>query len=211
MATKTHGAAPHGSHGDVRPGGRTERNRLAVLRATLDELAARGYADLTVDAVAERSGVHKTTVYRRWGSVDGLVAAALTLALSDDWQAPDTGSLAGDLRALAREVAGTFGDPESSALPTAAILAAFQSAPAAEALRAFYADRHERCAVLAARAVDRGELPPGTDPVAVVRAACAPVFYRLFITREPVDDTVADAAAATAIIAARNGAFERGA
>ncbi|WP_158888862.1 TetR/AcrR family transcriptional regulator [Amycolatopsis anabasis] len=193
--------------GNRRPGGRTERNRLAVLRATLDELGAHGYPALTVEAVAERSGVHKTTIYRRWGSAEGLVAEALALAVEDDWAAPDTGSLEGDLRALNHLIVRSFTDPRESALPVAAISAAFQSDRAAGALREFYADRTGRTAEIARRAKARGELPADTDEAEVVRTACAPLFYRLFITREPVDDTVADTAARAAALAARAGAF----
>jgi AcrR family transcriptional regulator len=46
--------------------GRGPKVRAAVLAATLEELAAVGYAALTVDDVARRAGVHKTTIYRRW-------------------------------------------------------------------------------------------------------------------------------------------------
>ncbi|WP_020671151.1 TetR/AcrR family transcriptional regulator [Amycolatopsis nigrescens] len=193
--------------GQRRPGGRTERNRLAALRATLDELAAHGYQGLTVEGVAERSGVHKTTLYRRWGSAEGLVAEALALAVEDDWRPADTGSLEGDLRALTRLIAQSFTDPAESALPIASISAAFQSERGAQALQSFYADRHRRGAEIVHRAIERGELPADTDPVEVLRTASAPLFYRLFITREPVDLAVADAAANTAAIAAKAGAF----
>ena len=84
--------------GTRRPGGRTERTRLAALNATLELLGERGYAELTVEAVAERSGVHKTTLYRRWESAEGLVAAALLIGTEQEWDAPDTGSLAEERR-----------------------------------------------------------------------------------------------------------------
>ena len=60
-----------------RPGGRTARTRRAVLEATVAELAAHGYGALTVERVATRAGVHKTTLYRRWGGKQGLVAEAV--------------------------------------------------------------------------------------------------------------------------------------
>jgi AcrR family transcriptional regulator len=191
----------------TRPGGRTERTRLAVLQATLDELAERGYAALTVEAVAERAGIHKTTLYRRWRGAEGLVAEALLLGVEQDWKAPDTGTLEGDLAGLTRELVYWFTDPAVSALPTASVSSGFQSEQAADALRVYYADRHERCAEIVARAVDRGEAPVGTDPIEVVRAACAPIFYRLFVTREPVTDAIADAAARSTAIATKAGAY----
>ncbi|MGC7096896.1 TetR/AcrR family transcriptional regulator [Amycolatopsis lurida] len=193
----------------TRPGGRTERNRVAVLQATLDVLAETGYPGLTVDAVAERSGVHKTTLYRRWGSAEGLVAAALLFGIEHAWEVPDTGSLEADLSAMNRELTTYFTDPAKSALPMASVASAFQSAKAADALREYYADRHRNGAAMAERAIARGEIPADTDPVEVMRQAAAPVFYRLFVSREPVDFAVADRAARAAVLAARAGAFPR--
>ncbi|MFE0025684.1 TetR/AcrR family transcriptional regulator [Amycolatopsis sp. NPDC059021] len=193
--------------GTQRPGGRTERTRLAVLHATLDLLAERGYSELTVDAVAERSGVHKTTVYRRWKSAEGLVAAAFHLGTEDDWTAPDTGSLAGDLYEMLAELVGYFTTPGMRELPTASILAAFQADLAAGALHDFYQDRHARCAVITTRAIARGEAPSGTSPDEVVRAASGPIFYRLFISREPLSLDDARLAARAAAAAAAAGVF----
>ncbi|WP_443058018.1 TetR/AcrR family transcriptional regulator C-terminal ligand-binding domain-containing protein [Streptomyces sp. KLMMK] len=193
--------------GTVRPGGRTARTRAAVRDAVLAGLVEYGYPGLTVEYVAEQSGVHKTTLYRRWGGVEGLVADALDLAGEDTWTPPDTGTLRGDLRALAQQVVDTFGDPAAGAAPAAFIAAAFQSERAAEALRAFYAERFARCAPLVERAAARGEVPAGTDHGSLARAVSAPLFFRLFITREPLDDTVAGQAADAALAAARAGVF----
>lgn len=187
-----------------RPGGRTARTRAAVRDATLAELAAYGYAGLTVEAVAARSGVHKTTVYRRWGGVDGLVVDALALADEDDWAPPDTGSFDDDLRELTREVVATFtGTPASAAF----VAAAFQSARAAAALHDFYAERHRRAEVVVTRAVARGEVPEGTDAGAVVKAAVAPFYYRVLIAGEAPSEELADRSAAAIAHAARAGVY----
>ncbi|MFJ7068377.1 TetR/AcrR family transcriptional regulator C-terminal ligand-binding domain-containing protein [Streptomyces sp. NPDC101115] len=195
--------------GSRRPGGRTARTRAAVRDAVLTGLAEHGYPALTVEYVAEHSGVHKTTLYRRWGGVEGMVADALALAGEDEWKAPDTGSLAGDLQTLAGEVAEAFADPARAAAPTAFVAAAFQSAQAADSLRAFYEERFRRCEPVVERAVARGEAPAGTDAGAVVRAVSAPLFLRLFVTREPVDTAVADQAARMVLAAVQAGAFTR--
>ncbi|MEU8638825.1 TetR/AcrR family transcriptional regulator [Amycolatopsis sp. NPDC048633] len=193
--------------GTRRPGGRTERTRLAALNATLELLGERGYAELTVEAVAERSGVHKTTLYRRWESAEGLVAAALLMGTEQEWTAPDTGSLEGDLRGINLELVHYFTSPGERELPTASISAAFLSPRAADALQEFYVDRHARSAVVVDRAVERGEVPPGTDAVEVVRVACGPIFYRLFVSREGVTPADADLAAKAAAAAAKAGVF----
>jgi AcrR family transcriptional regulator len=193
--------------GTRRPGGRTERTRRAALDATLELLGERGYAELTVEAVADRSGVHKTTLYRRWESAEGLVAAALLMGTEQEWAAPDTGSLEGDLRAVTVELVRFFTEPGLRELPIASISAAFLSPRAADALREFYVDRHARSAAIVERALARGEVPPGTDAVEVVRVACGPVFYRLFVSREGVTPEDAALAAAAAAAAARAGVF----
>lgn len=185
-----------------RPGGRTARNREAVRDATLAELAEHGYAGLTVEAVATRSGVHKTTVYRRWGGVDGLVVDALALADEDDWTPPDTGSFERDLRELAREVVRSFGPAQ-----TAFVAAAFQSERAATALHAFYAERYRRAEEVVMRAVARGEVPAGTDAGAVVKAAVAPFFSRVVIAGEQASQELADQSAAAVAHAARAGVY----
>ncbi|MEU8681938.1 TetR/AcrR family transcriptional regulator C-terminal ligand-binding domain-containing protein [Streptomyces sp. NPDC048611] len=219
------GSAP--SPGTRRPGGRTARTRAAVRDAVLAGLTEHGYPGLTVEYVAAHSGVHKTTLYRRWKDVEGLVADALDLAGEDSWVPPDTGSLEGDLRALTREVITSFTDPAVAASGSAMIAAAFQSERAAGALRAYYTERFARCEAVVERAVRRGELPAspgageagvagaatdaapqhGIDAGAVVRSVSAPLFFRLFITREPVDDSVAEQAVAATLAAARAGAF----
>ncbi|MEK9523025.1 TetR/AcrR family transcriptional regulator [Streptomyces venezuelae] len=191
----------------MRPGGRTARTRAAVRDAVLSGLTEHGYPALTVEYVAEHSGVHKTTLYRRWGSVEGLLADALELANEDAWTPPDTGTLSGDLRALAHEVVDAFGDPAAAAAPTAFVGAAFQSPRAAQALQAFYTERFRRCEVVVDRAVGRGEAPRGTDAGAVVRAVSAPLFLRLFVTREPIDGPLADQTARTVLAGVEAGAY----
>ncbi|MFI0790109.1 TetR/AcrR family transcriptional regulator C-terminal ligand-binding domain-containing protein [Streptomyces lydicus] len=202
-------AAP--TPGTRRPGGRTARTRAAVRDAVLAGLSEHGYPGLTVEYVAEHSGVHKTTLYRRWKDVEGLVVDALDLAGEDSWLPPDTGSLEGDLHALAQEVVTSFTDPAVAASGSAMIAAGFQSERAAEALRAYYAERFARCEALVERALQRGELPTpatgGVDAGALVRAVSAPLFFRLFITREPIDDALAGQAVAAALAAARAGVF----
>lgn len=170
-------------HG-VRPGGRTARVRAAVIAATYAELAERGMDGLTVDAVATRAGVHRTTVHRRWGDVGGLLAAALDASTDDDWAPPDTGSLEGDLASLAEEVRVALAEPDS--VSAAVIAASFRSAAAAEALRRFLDDRYARCVVVVERARERGEVASSCVSLEVLVAATAPVYHHaLLLGRVP--------------------------
>ncbi|WP_379508003.1 TetR/AcrR family transcriptional regulator [Nonomuraea zeae] len=188
-----------------RPGGRSARVRDAVRQATLGELAEHGFRGLTVENVAERSGVHKTTVYRRWGSVAGLISDALELAKDEPWPIPDTGSIEGDLRGIVQLVRSGFDDPELGPVSAAFVAAAVQDADAARALHEFFVARHEQSAEVVRRAITRGELPDVIDVREVIRVAVAPVYYRLFVAHEPVTERDADRAADAALAAARAG------
>src|SRR3954452_25418018 len=94
--------------GASRPGGRTARTRTAVFDAALAELVEHGFDQLSVEGVAVRAGVHKTTVYRRWGNKGELVAEALRDAADSSLATPDTGDVADDVRAMSHAVLATM-------------------------------------------------------------------------------------------------------
>ncbi|WP_249359140.1 TetR/AcrR family transcriptional regulator [Nocardia cyriacigeorgica] len=190
-----------------RPGGRSARVRDAVREATIAELAEHGYPGLTIENVAKRSGVHKTTVYRRWTNPEGLIADALDLAATEPWPIPDTGSLDGDLHAIVELVRTGFADPQAGPISTAFITAAMQNPAAATALNAFFTARHAQSAQVIHRAIGRGELPATVDAHAVIRFAVAPIYYRLFISHEPVTEADTESATRAALAAARAGAL----
>ncbi|MFJ6211739.1 TetR/AcrR family transcriptional regulator [Streptomyces sp. NPDC092296] len=186
-----------------RPVGRGPKVRAAVLAATLTELAETGYAALTVDNVAQRAGVHKTTVYRRWQDRETLVVAALTEHIAADIPIPDTGAVETDLRLLARGLIGWATSPSGRAVLSVMLSDAIRLPEVAEARRHIFEDRVRRAAPVIVRAVERGELPGGTDPAEVVRTLAAPVYFQLLITGEPLDEAAADRAARIALAAAR--------
>ncbi|WP_184503025.1 TetR/AcrR family transcriptional regulator [Streptomyces botrytidirepellens] len=193
--------------GTVRPGGRTARVRAAVLRATGDTLAEQGFAHLDLADIARRAEVGKTTVYRRWGTVTGLVADLLTDMAEQSLPRTETGSLLGDLTANARLVRRTLTDPRQGALFKAVIAAATCDPRTAEALHRFYELRIQEWAPCVQQAIDRGEVPEGTDPHEVIRAVSAPLYYRLLTSGIPLDEAAADRAAEAAVAAARAGAY----
>ncbi|MEV0280319.1 TetR/AcrR family transcriptional regulator [Streptomyces sp. NPDC050610] len=202
----------------VRPVGRGRKAQAAVRAATLAELLDRGYADLTVEGVAQRAGVHKTTVYRRWKNRESLVVDALAEHFATDIPIPDTGSVEGDLRALAQALVQSMTSPVGRAVQTAMLSDAGRLPEIAEARRGVLADRFRRAEPVVARAVERGELPADTDPAALFRTLAAPVYFRLLISADQVAEGaenaedaegVADETVRVALAAARAGALAR--
>lgn len=193
--------------GTVRPGGRTAKVRTAVLEATQDALADSGFHALNLDRIAAAAGVGKTTVYRRWGSAVGLVTDLLRDMAEQSLPAAHTGSLDGDLRANARLVLDTLTDARMGPVFRAVIAAAACDEQCADALRGFYATRLREWAPVVERGVAQGAVPAGTDPLELLRAVSAPLYYRFAVSREPLTPDTAESAAAAALAAARAGAF----
>lgn len=161
--------------------------RETVLAATIDAIADGGFANLSIDDVARRAGVHKTTVYRRWETREALVLAALLERSADRVVVPNTGSFAGDLHALLSAVVANI----TSRIGRAVLLTLSAEGPHSAELdrlrREFWATRFELTAVIVDRAVERGELPPSTDAKRVIELAIAPLYLRALVTGDPID------------------------
>src|SRR6201986_3085950 len=93
---------------------RGEHVRQTVLAAAFEELAANGFDGATVAGIAKRSGVHETTVYRRWVTRENLLVAALLERSADLIPTPDTGSTRRDLLAIARGVIAYMRSPTAT-------------------------------------------------------------------------------------------------
>jgi AcrR family transcriptional regulator len=153
--------------------------------------------------------VHKTTVYRRWGSKSELVRQALAATAQSMIEVPDSGTAGEDLRLLSRAVQATLGSPRGAAT-TRTVLAGAGASPEIRAMMArFWETRLAAISAIIDRGVARGELPAGTEPAGVMHAVAAPLFYRLLVTGEPLTPEHADETAAAALAAARAGVFSR--
>jgi AcrR family transcriptional regulator len=193
--------------GTTRPGGRTARTAAAVLAAAIEELSVRDYADISVESIAARAGVHKTTVYRRWGSKVEIIRQALVGAASEHIHVPDTGSVDSDLLLLARAVQAVLSAPQGAAILTGLIVGGLASAELAGVMRQYWAVRLEAISVIVDRAVSRGELPAGTNPAALMRTLAAPLFYQLLVARAAVTEADANLSTAATLAAAKAGVF----
>lgn len=194
------------SHGSARPGGRTARIRASVLAAALDELDAAGYAALTLDKLAARSGVHVSTIRRRWRTVGGVIADLLAQH-STTIPLPDSGDLRQDLHELAQAIADFHAVRRNRNLIEAVVAAAAQDPHISDIVRGSFTAGIEHVTQLVRRAVDRGELLPHTDANEVIAALSAPFYYRLIILRSLIDARLVHTSAEAAYRAARAGVF----
>jgi AcrR family transcriptional regulator len=169
---------------------RGEHVRQNVLAAAFEELAANGFDGATVAGVAKRSGVHETTVYRRWVTRENLLLAALLERSAEAIPAPDTGSTREDLLAMVRGVIAYVGSAEGTAVLRAALLPVDDAY--AGAREAFWARRLDALSPVVMRGIERGDVRADIDARLLLEMLVAPIHGRLLLTGEPVDDDFAE-------------------
>ncbi|WP_263577611.1 TetR/AcrR family transcriptional regulator [Actinotalea sp. M2MS4P-6] len=170
---------------------RVARSRAAVLAAATELLAERGVAGTTIEAVAARSGVAKTTIYRQWPDQHALVLDAFDTVLPVT-PAPDTGALRGDLLAIVSGLARALVSSPAATLMPALIDAAERDPGFADLHHREAARRHEAVREVVQRARDRGEVGDDVDLDDLLDALAGPLFHRRYVTGRPLDDRTAE-------------------
>jgi len=180
-------SSPVSSAPRPRLGGRSARVRAAVLDAAFAELDEHGYGGFSIESVARRSGVHKTTIYRRWPTREALLVSALDSRTDRDVAIPNNSSLRGDLLQFGELVHGRLTSRQGNAMLKSLIAAVEESPEVLEKVRAFWRARLDVGAALLARGIERGELPSDTDADLLLEAFLAPIYLRVLFPHKPVN------------------------
>lgn len=170
----------------AQPTRRSQRERN-ILRATLEELAGADYGTLSIDNVAKRAGVNKTTVYRKWPTKAELVGSAL-LALAEQISVgPSSGSLRGDLLEIGRRLLNVALSLEGQGLARLHVLR--RPEPELAGTIALLRERRsQKLEHLLAAAVERGELAPDADLSLLLDMLGGLLHVRLFVKGLGVDE-----------------------
>ena len=161
----------------------------AILQATLDLLAEVGYESMSIEAIASRAGVGKTTIYRRYTSKEELVADAIE-SLRDDLAIPDTGSFWGDMDILINTAAKKIDSPLGRQTLALIISTASSNPQFAEVYWIKYTKlRREAFAKILERAKSRGEIHKDADVDLIIDLVSGSLYYALIFkpTTEPVE------------------------
>jgi AcrR family transcriptional regulator len=162
---------------------RGARARERVMRAALDVLADHGMPGLTMEAIADRAGASKATVYRHWPSPAALLVDAMDLTFQP-LPLPTTGQLRTDLVELLSRFEDLLGGQAFPRL-MAAVVDAAEREPALARLHVQLTERRrEPGREVLARAQRRGELPASADLELAIDLLSAPLFYRRFIAHQ---------------------------
>lgn len=181
-------------------GGRREPAGAAVLQETVtgaiseamfDELADKGYARMTIDAVARRARVGKAAVYRRWRG-KGPMVIDLVGAVAREYapDVPDAGSLEADVRAFLDLVVEQVGDARARRIVLDMVTEATRDPELGEALRTAVAvPRRAAAGAIISRAIERGEIRGEADREIALDLIVSPLLFRLLLSDAPAADT----------------------
>ncbi|MFD8246919.1 TetR/AcrR family transcriptional regulator [Nocardia sp. NPDC059691] len=157
----------------------------------LEAVEEHGVDKVGIPDISRRAGVRDSSIYRRWRTRENLVLDVMLSASERTLPLPDTGSLRGDLTSFATALIAYLQTPLGTGLARALAFIT-DSEQIAEARKTFWETRYEANQAMVTRAVERGELPVGTDTRTVIETLIAPIHFRHFLTHEPMDDRFVD-------------------
>jgi AcrR family transcriptional regulator len=166
---------------------RVQRSRERVLTSAFDLLGESGVSGFTIDEVARRSGVAKTTIYRHWPSREALVLEAAS-RISAAIDVPDTGSVHGDVTVILNNLGGLLGTARWSSVVPSIVDVAERDPEFAVVHGGIQRGHASPLREVLVRAAGRGELPATTDPAHLISALIGPLYYRRWFSREPIDE-----------------------
>jgi AcrR family transcriptional regulator len=158
----------------------------AIRAAVFEELAAVGYARMSIEGIARRAGVGKTAVYRRWRSKLHLVLDVVSLLAVQGLPAPDTGALESDLRLLYEVTSRALRHPVASQILPDLQAEAARNPEIAEAVQKALRDGQEGVASkIVVAAEQRGEVRVGLDDELALDLISGPLYWRSVVIRSP--------------------------
>jgi AcrR family transcriptional regulator len=190
--------APETARGRGRP--RSEESERAILDATRSLLKEGDFGDLTIDEVAKRAGVGKSTIYRRWPTKGTLVFEAFMIEILAKQPPPDAGNLRGDLLAALRSwIQAVKGTDTGRTL--VGLISEVQGDPELAQMWAekFVGPVRAQHRLLFDRAIARGEIPPSVDVDVALDLLFGAAYLRLLQAHLELDDQFATSVVDTII------------
>ena len=182
--------APGSGNPPARGRPRSEKARKAIMDAAAELLLARGLSAVSMDAVAERAGVSKATIYRWWPTKESLALDALYTEWATVQPGPrDTGTLRGDLLSLLRPWARlATSKPYGRVIGALVTEAQTDPAFAAEYQQRVVEPRRDQARAIFRRAIERAEISPDTKIEVAVDMVYGPLYHRLLHGHAPLND-----------------------
>lgn len=167
---------------------RNEQARKAILDAAYGLLLETGFAAVTSDKIAERAGVSKATLYKWWPNKAAVVIDGYLSAAKDRLPVPDTGDVFEDVAIHAASLARFLTGPQGKGITEFVGAGQLDESVKEIYKERYFGPRREEAAALLERGIARGQLPGGLAVRMAVDLLYGPLFYRLLITGDPLEE-----------------------
>ena len=166
---------------------RLARTRSVVIAAAIELVGECGFGRATIEAIAEKSGVARSTIYRHWGSLPELLHDAMIETVRSQTSV-DTGTIRGDLLAIYKELGRFMSTPSFGHIAVSMFAEARRDEKVATLMARFSEGRRRRVVAAIEAAKARGELPDSVDEMTMANDLAAPIFFKAIVLIETVDD-----------------------
>ena len=172
---------------------RNQRSHQAILTAAVELLQEKGYGDICIEAIANRAGVGKQTIYRWWSSKAAVIMEAMSAKATQNIPTPDTGSVKQDLCEILQQLFAILTTKTTREAVTGLIAEAQKDATFASSFREQFIEcRRAATRTILERGIARGELRPDLNLELVIDAIYGPIWYRLLLKHATLDDAFAE-------------------
>jgi AcrR family transcriptional regulator len=158
--------------------------------AVMEMLRERGHEGLNVAEIANKVGVHESTIYRRWRNREELMVEAVMTHMEASISLPDTGSFRSDIQAFLRESAN-FLQSSDGELLTRSMFATMNHEDS-QVRQTYWTARFSHSGIMVQRGIERGEISPETDPNVLMTALTGAMYVRMLVLDAPLDDQFLD-------------------
>lgn len=167
---------------------RSESTEKAILNSAHTLVADHGFQAVTIEGIAKHAGVSKATIYKWWPNKAAVVADSFFTTKKEQYPVPDTGSVIEDLVIQISNLS-TFLASDEGRIIRELIAEGQSDSDVAEAYQSrYFSPRREVSRTILERGVERGEMKSGLNLELCVEMIYAPLFYRLLITGEGIDE-----------------------
>lgn len=168
---------------------RNQRCHQAILTAAAELLEEKGFAGVSIEAIAARAGVGKQTIYRWWPNKTAVMLEAYAACFDEKISLPDTGSVKADLHQILQQLCVLITQTPAGQAIAGLIAEAQTDLEVAQMVREhFVARRRAVIRTVLERGIERGELRSTVDLDLAIDSLCGPLWYRLLLNHAPLNE-----------------------
>jgi len=171
---------------------RSERLHQAILESAFNLVLEEGFRAVSVELIAAKTGVGKTTIYRRWPNKAAVVMDAFTMRVGSGSLFPRADSVADSIRLQMRAMAKSFRGSDGALVKALLAEAQFDPELALAFRERWTLPRRKLARSVIDQAIRQKELRADIDPEHAIDLLYAPIYYRLQMGTGPLSDTYID-------------------